>query len=103
MYRRSRSTRQVEELARPDAGREDHALGRDRPVRRLDAGHASAVGEDARRRARLLDVRAALGGVPRVSLHDEVGRDVARALVERRCDEAVDVELRHERRARRPA
>ena len=41
MWRRSRSTRQVEELARPDAGGEDHALGRDRPARRLDAGHAS--------------------------------------------------------------
>ncbi len=86
--------RQVEELARPDAGGEDHALRRDRAARRLDAGDPSAVGEDACRRARLLDVRAAFRGTARVPLDDEVRRDVAGALVERRGGEPVDVELR---------
>ena len=50
----------------------------------------------ARGGARLLDQRAAFGGAPCISLHDEIGRDVAGTLVERSRGEAVDVELRHQ-------
>src|SRR5581483_9133194 len=77
---RQLDARERADVARPDAGAADDAIGGDAARRRLHGSDATVTHVDPRRRAALADVGARFARIP---LHDRLGRRVAVALAER--------------------